>query len=157
MTDWSRVLSRGWPGAQWTLHDTSDLNTLEWDPNNSPPDAPTQQEIIDKAAELASTFAAEDFIKNIPPITRRQLILGLREAGVLSDEEAIAAAKSGDVPAAIQPFVAYLSAEDQVTFAVTWASMSVAERSDPLVAALGAANGWSDEQLNAFFISSAQL
>ena len=93
----------------------------------------------------------------IPPITRRQLLLILPQIGVITAQEAIAAARTGEVPAAIQSFFALLSDADRLAAEITWATMSVCERSNPLLLGLAAQLGMSDAQVDDFFRMAAAL
>lgn len=87
-------------------------------------------------------------------ITRRQLLIGLKNAELISAQEAIAAATAGAVPKAIQAIFDALptqAARDDAT--ITWASMSVVERAHPLVAMVGQANDMSEWEIDEFFIA----
>jgi hypothetical protein len=91
-------------------------------------------------------------------VTRRQMILGLVAAGYITSAEGIAAAQSGAVPAAVQAVINTLpdqSSKDAAT--ITWASMSICERSNSLVAALAAANSLTSAQVDALFQSWVTL
>lgn len=90
-------------------------------------------------------------------ITRRQLLLALMGAGIITSEEALAAAKTGDVPTAIADMFNTLSEPERTAAYITWASMSVAERSNPLVAMLAASQDMDDEAVDAFFRTAASL
>jgi len=90
-------------------------------------------------------------------ITPRQLLLALADIGVISEEEALAAAKVGAVPAAIDAIFAGLPRRQAFAARVTWASMSSVERADPLVPLLGASQGMGAAELDAFFAMPATL
>lgn len=88
-------------------------------------------------------------------ISRRQLLLGLVSAGLITGEEALAAATTGAVPAAIDAVFAALPEADALAARITWATMSVVERAHPLIAALIAAEVATPEQVDALFIAAA--
>jgi hypothetical protein len=91
-------------------------------------------------------------------VTRRQMILGLVGAGYITSAEGLAAAQQGAVPAAVQAVINTLP--DQASkdaAAITWASMSICERSNSLVAALAAANSLTSAQVDALFQSWVTL
>lgn len=90
-------------------------------------------------------------------ISRRQLILALVAMELITPEEALAAARTGDVPAAVQATFDNLLPADKLAAEVTWATMSVAERAHPLVALLAAANDMSDGDVDDFFRLAAGL
>jgi hypothetical protein len=92
-----------------------------------------------------------------PSITRRQLLLALAGAGLISGEEALAAAMTGAVPAAIDGVFAQLPAAEALGARITWATMSVAERDHPLIGALIAAGLATADQVDALFTAAAQL
>lgn len=90
-------------------------------------------------------------------ITRRQLILGLYQFGLISAAEAEAAAEVGAKPALVADFFSQLPEEQRVEATVTWASSSVIERSNPFLLALQQTNGLTDEQVDVFFSQFSQL
>jgi hypothetical protein len=45
MTDYSKMLSLAYPGAEWSLLDITDFQTLAWDSSNSSPQ-PTLSELL---------------------------------------------------------------------------------------------------------------
>lgn len=109
----------------------------------------------DYAAYLAwraagNTADAEPSSSIVPtPITRRQLILALLAGGRITAEDALAAATSGTLPAPFAAVLASMPAADALAAKITWASMSVAERSSPLIglmieAGTGTAEEWDE-------------
>ena len=74
-------------------------------------------------------------------LTARQLFIGLERAGFITEEEAIEAARTGALPAAVEAAIAMLPAEEQTAARITWARMTLVERTNPMVALLGAAAG----------------
>ncbi len=91
-------------------------------------------------------------------IRSRQLLIGLMTESVITESEAIEAARTGAVPAVIQAVFGKLpSAGERAAAAITWAKMSVVERDHPLVDALAAANGMSEADVDAFFQACAKI
>lgn len=115
-------------------------------------------------AEEAMDEDAPEFVayRNPPvpvpaTITRRQLILALATMALITGEEALAAARTGAVPAAVQAAFDNLSPSDKLAAEITWATMSIAERDHPLVALLAAANDMSSGDVDDFFRLAAGL
>lgn len=107
-------------------------------------------------AALDAVIAAHDPSAQAPTpvptsISRRQLILALATMELISGEEALAAAKTGDVPSAVQATFENLPPSEKLAAEVTWATMSIAERGHPLVAMLAAANSLSESDIDDFF------
>lgn len=93
----------------------------------------------------------------LPPLSRRQLLLGLAAEGFITPQEALAAAQSGAVPAAVDAIFAQLPQAEQLGARITWAAMSQAERGNPLVGLMAAAQGVSPAALDALWRGWAQL
>jgi hypothetical protein len=118
-------------------------------------------------AEIGWAYADGVFTPPEPPepapppvpasITRRQLLLQLAISEMISAPEALAAAQTGAVPAAVQAVFDQLEAADKLAAEITWATMSVAERGHPLVAALGATQAMIDADIDDFFRAAALL
>ena len=81
-------------------------------------------------------------------LSRAEFCIALKRAGVLSAQEAKAAAK-GDWPASFAAALAGVADADEAE--ILWAGVSTVERMHPLLAALQAAAGLTDEQLDALF------
>lgn len=114
------------------------------------------------AEEVAAREAEEAAWANQPgpvpaSITRRQLLIALAQMEIISGEEALAAAKTGAVPTAVQAVFDNMQPADKLAAEITWASMSVAERANPLVAALAQANGMTDAEIDDFFRLAASI
>jgi hypothetical protein len=123
-------------------------------------DAATKAGIVRPATpeEEAAILA----VRNAPPpvptsISRRQLLITLVTAGLITEAEALAAAKTGDVPAAIDTVFAKLPQEQALAARITWATMTQVERDHPLVQAIIAAQIATAEQVDALFRAAAQL
>jgi hypothetical protein len=108
-----------------------------------------------EAAEIEALRNAPPPVPNV--ITRRQLLIALAQAGLISEAEALAAAKTGEVPAAIDAVFGALPKEQALAAQITWATMTQVERSHPLVQALIDAKVATAEQVDALFRAAAQL
>ncbi len=111
---------------------------------------PVSMIVVSGAAKLAARRAEMR-------LSPRQLFIGMARAGFISPDEAVAAACSGALPAAVEQALASLSIEDQMAARITWARMSVIERIDPLVDLLATATGRSPTEVDAFFEACSQL
>jgi hypothetical protein len=112
------------------------------------------------------TFADGEFaapeIEPEPPavpaeITRRQLITGMVSDGLITAQEALDAAQSGAVPAAIDAAFGTLPSDQALAARIAWATMTAAERAHPLVALVGAAFGLSEAAIDDRFRAWALL
>ncbi|MGD9766595.1 MAG: hypothetical protein AB7U62_03045 [Pseudolabrys sp.] len=90
-------------------------------------------------------------------ITRRQLLLALKTADIITPAEAVAAAQTGVAPAAVAAMFDTLNEPQKSDAYITWASMSVAERDNPLVAMLAASQNMDEAAVDDFFRSAAAL
>jgi len=88
-------------------------------------------------------------------ISRRQLLIALAAAGFISAEEALAAAQTGAVPAAIGGIFDLLPAEQALAARITWATMTEVYRGDPLIGAIVAAGVATSEQVDGLFLVAA--
>lgn len=114
------------------------------------------------AEEVAALEAdAADWANRPAPVpsfvSRRQLLLALTHMEMIDGEEALAAAQTGAVPVAVQAVFDNMQPADKLAAQITWASMSVAERDHPLVAALAQANDMSSDEIDDFFRLAASL
>jgi hypothetical protein len=87
----------------------------------------------------------------IPPLTRRQVFIALHRLGLFSADEAIAAAATGVVPAALEPTFAALPEPDQTDARVTFAAFQMAYRRDPMTAMIARAAGLSEDDIDAIW------
>jgi hypothetical protein len=107
--------------------------------------------------------AAEiEALRNAPPpvpetVSRRQLLIALAAAGLITEAEALAAARTGEVPTAIDAVFARLPPEQALAARITWATMTVVERDHPLVHAVIDARVATAEQVDALFQAAAKL
>lgn len=99
----------------------------------------------------------EDPRAAILPLTRRQLFIALHRLGLITAEEAVAAAATGAVPAALEPTFAALPEPEQTDARVTFAAFQMAYRLDPMTAMIAAAAGMTDEQIDAIWTGFAAV
>lgn len=112
--------------------------------------APTATDARDPAAGLVEARAQMR-------MSRRQLLIGLADMGWITEAEAIAAAGTGAMPAAVETAISVLDPDSQVRARITWAAMSEARRLDPLVALLAAAQGVGNAAVDAFFTTYSSI
>ena len=90
-------------------------------------------------------------------LTPRQLFIGLAAEGWITEAEAIAAATTGALPSVAEGAIANLPATQALAARISWARLTVAERTDPLVELLRAAKGKSSAEVDAFFRQYASI
>lgn len=117
-----------WTGLAWVLEDV---------PVPPVPPVPTPEEVLAaRRASLSLTFA--------------QMLIGLVAEGWISEVEG-EAWLGGALPAPVIGLIATLPAGQRFAARARAARPSIVLRSDPLVAALAAAQGRSADELDAFF------
>ena len=90
-------------------------------------------------------------------ISDRQFFQQLAIAGMITDTEALAAVKTGDIPAAMETFIDSLAEGDQFSARMVLCGATQFSRNHPLVEQFGAANGMTDDQIDALWIAAAKL
>lgn len=138
---------------------------LGWLPFTAAEDDPEPMGRAIYAAAVAGEFGpVADHVPapQAPPpipavISRRQLLIALAAAGFISAEEALAAAQTGAVPAAIAGVFELLPEEQALAARITWATMTEVYREDPLISAIVAAGVATTEQVDKLFVRAAQL
>lgn len=134
----------------------------------APPAPSGHTYVLSETAIIGQHWNGADFDPLPPPaapppapvpksITRRQLILALLAGGFITSAEALAAAQSGTAPAFIAAQFNALPEPQKTAAFITWATMSVCERSDPLLAAVAATRGLTDAELDDYFRMAAAL
>jgi hypothetical protein len=109
-------------------------------------------------AEVAEIEAALNAPPPVPSvISRRQLLIALAQAGLITEAEALAAAQTGAVPAVIDAFFSTLPSAQQTAARITWATMTQVERHHPLIQGVIDAQLATAEQVDALFTTAAQL
>lgn len=88
-------------------------------------------------------------------ISDRQFFQTLAERGLITQAEALAAVKTGDIPAAMTAIVADMPPEGQFQAEMLLSGATEFRRSHALVEAFGAAMGWSANDIDVFWIEAA--
>ena len=117
-----------------------DWNGSEW--VYTPPDP----------AEVAAANRAA-----IPPLSKAQLQIGLVQEGWITEAEGRAWITQNTLPPAMSAVIDTLPAGEQIVALARAHSMTQAERTDPLVADLGKAEGKSPEEIDTFWLTYAQV
>lgn len=92
----------------------------------------------------------------IPGISRRQFFQQAAIAGIITENEALAAVTTGALPASVIAFIGSLPADQQFGAKMLF-SVNEFQRSTPLANAFGQAIGMTPEQIDAFFMAASQL
>jgi hypothetical protein len=111
----------------------------------------TDEEIAAREADLATPPPAPIVL------TSRQLFAALALTGMITQAEALAAGRTGEVPAAVEAVFATLPAQDAFLARLTWATMRDVPRDHPLIAAMVAAGVATAEQVDALFALGASI
>ena len=91
-------------------------------------------------------------------ISDRQFFQQLAIMQVITTVEALAAVKTGEIPAALQAFIATIEDEGQRFAAEMTVSGAVTfRRSHPLTQMLAAGMGWTSEQVDGLWAAAAEL
>ncbi|MGG5819654.1 hypothetical protein [Falsiroseomonas sp. HW251] len=119
-------------------------------------DRPLKSTITGELVPLSDDeFAAWTAEPPPPPVPASvRLLPFLREAakcGLISAEDALAAARTGTVPAGFEPFVQQLPPDQAFAARLAWAAMVEVERANPLLAFVAAQSGIADASLDDLF------
>jgi hypothetical protein len=90
-------------------------------------------------------------------ISDRQFFQQLAIDGVITQDEALAAVKTGTLPASLVSLVNSLPADKQFDANMLLCGATQFVRSHPMVPVLGTAFGWDDAQMNALWVAASQL
>jgi hypothetical protein len=97
----------------------------------------------------------------VPPapitLTNRQLFAALALTGFITEAEALAAGRTGAVPALVDAVFASLPAQDAFLARLTWATMREVPRNHSLIGAMIAANLATSDQVDGIFALGASL
>lgn len=129
-------------------------------------------EVNARLAELRSLMPDTDFgaVQIVDPsepavpampiahiISDRQMAQALALAHVITEDEALAWAARGDLPARLSTAIASLPSEQRFPARMLLSSATTYERDHPLVPALGAMLGYDAAALDALWVSAAAL
>lgn len=108
-----------------------------------------QLPVIDPAEVLAQW-------REVRVVSRADFLTAAKRAGILTQAEAVLAAK-GDMPAAFQAIIDGAVTAEQLTqqeaedALILWAGLSEVRRNHPLIALFAAGMGYTDAQIDALF------
>lgn len=118
---------------------TTGILTEEW--SDEPP-PPAQDSPLDRQAMQ---------------LTRRQVFIGMADAGLITAPEAIAAAAIGTPPAAVEAAFLLMPPAQQTPARITFAAFQTAYRTDPMTALFQATAKMTDAQMDTFFATYAAI
>lgn len=125
------------------------------------PNDPLNRDRIDYEAWLAGGGVPDAYVPPAAPvpdtISDRQFFQQLAIAGIISQEEALAAVKTGDIPAALSGFIAALDDAARFNAEMLLSGATIFARNHPLTDAIAAAQGMKPEQVDDFFRAAAAL
>lgn len=99
-----------------------------------------------------NTLSSAPALAPAPPITRRQLLIGLSQEGFITSQEAIDSARGVGIPVGIQEVIDELPTQAEKDAAtITWYAMSEAEPTNQLVGLLAAKRGMTCAQTDDLF------
>lgn len=113
--------------------------------------ASARPDIAPFVVEPVAEPSPDDVRAAIPPLTRRQVFIALHRLGLITASEAVAAAATGVVPAALEPLFVALPEPAQTDARVTFAAFQMAYRLDPMTAMIAAAVGLSQQEIDAIW------
>ena len=130
--------------------------------------APTKMVVDVMTGEAAHVELTPEEIAALPPpaapeplppivLTNRQLFAALALTGFITWEEALAAGRTGAVPAAIDDVFAELPEQAANLARLTWATMREVSRDHALIGMMIAANLATAEQVDAIFALGASI
>jgi hypothetical protein len=90
-------------------------------------------------------------------ISDRQFFQQLAKMALITQQEALSAVKTGDVPAAMMTFINALPADEQWDAQMVLCGATEFERAHPLVAAFAAAQGMTSDQTDQLWINASKL
>ena len=90
-------------------------------------------------------------------ISDRQFYQQLAVLGLITQAEALAAVKTGDIPATLQGLIVSLPVEQRFSAEMLLSGAVQFQRNHPLTLIFGLAMGWTDEELDTLWIAASRL
>ncbi|ESZ63517.1 hypothetical protein X728_09220 [Mesorhizobium sp. L103C120A0] len=87
----------------------------------------------------------------------RQFFQGLAVAGVITNAEALAAVKTGAIPSGMMSLIAGLPEDSRFGAEMLLSGATEFKRTHPLTSAFGAGFGWTESQIDNFWIAASIL
>lgn len=125
-----------------------------------PVDVPSNRESADLAVLIEGGLTVAPWA---PPyaspsaVSDRQFFQALADAGTITQAEALAAVRTGDLPAGIEAAVKALPDGQQFAARMLLSGATTFERGHPMVAQLGSGLGYDDKALDALWTAAAAL
>ena len=143
-----------WPAALFKLFDS---NAIVW--RIDVLEAATADQRAAAVAMIATWAYPPAPAEPVPPsISDRQFFQQLAIAGKITQDEALAAVKTGTIPAMLQAIIdAMPDAGNRFNAEMLLSGATVFLRAHPLTEALGEAQGMTSEEIDALFRAAAQL
>lgn len=95
--------------------------------------------------------------KTLPDISDRQFFQQLAIMGKITNAEALAAVRTGAIPAAMQEFIGTLPTAQQFDAEMVLSGAKTFQRSHPLVTAFAGALGFTNDDTDALWVAAAKL
>lgn len=112
-----------------------------------------EEHLADDHAEVIA-FAAP----KVEAISDRQFFQMLALSSVITMQEALAAVKTGEIPAAIQVMVDAIEDEtERFSAEMILSGATIFRRNHPLTTQIGLAQGMTSQQIDDFFLAASQL
>lgn len=95
---------------------------------------------------------------DVPPvISDRQFFQNLAVHGLITQEEALAAVQVGALPSGLEYLVSQMPQDTQFAARMLLSGATQFERYHPLVASFASAYGWTQQELDGFWIEASAL
>lgn len=122
--------------------------------------------LLNDTAEVGDTYTNGEFHKPSPPepvvvvppvISDRQFFQQLAVTGLITEAEALAAVKTGDIPAALMNLVQALPADQQFAAEMLLSGAVSFVRTHNLTVFFGLMMGWTSQELDSLWIEASKL
>ncbi|MER9003338.1 hypothetical protein NKI15_06875 [Mesorhizobium sp. M0862] len=151
-TYWTIPAYDGWEFEDFSLRTISDADPV-----------PAGKQVVSSAAVMVAgapkfVYVLADIVPPVPEvISDRQFFQALAVGGIITQAEALAAVKTGVIPAAMVALIAALPEANRFAAEMLLSGATEFKRAHPLTSAFGAAFGWGESQIDEFWIEAAAL